>query len=111
MASLIFKFAPRCQVTMPFNSRVELAVHLAIQIHGSVNEAARRIGVTRSVLFRWQQGVCPHRSNLRGLAQAANVPVAWLEEAKGAVARLVERAGDDIEQQQVVDELEVDGND
>ena len=90
---------------MPFTSRVELAVHLAIQIHGSVNEAARRIGVTRSVLFRWQGGARPHSSNLRGLAQAANVPVNWLEEPKGAVARLAEQIGGDIEQQ-VVDEIE-----
>ncbi len=105
MAALVFQFAPTRQITMPFRSRVELAVHLAIQIHGSVNEAAHKIGVTRSVLFRWQGGVRPHSRNLAGLAKAAGVLVSWLEEPKGAVARLAEQGGDDIEQQ-VIDELE-----
>ncbi|KKN07255.1 hypothetical protein LCGC14_1068950 [marine sediment metagenome] len=84
MASLVFQFGPGHEVRMPFDSRVELAVHLSILIHGGVVAAAREIGVTRNVLFRWaQRGVTPHGGNLRGLAKAANVPASWLEADEG----------------------------
>ena len=87
MVSLVFQFGPGREVRMPFDSRVELAVHLAILIHGGVVAAARKIGVTRNVLFRWSRAgvkrVKPHGGNLRGLAKAANVPASWLEADEG----------------------------
>jgi len=93
MPALIFEFDPDRQIRMPFQSRVELAVHLAIEAHGSVNAAAREIGVTRNVLFRWQHGVRPHRGNLEGLARAAGVPVEWLEFSNPN--QLAKRLGDE----------------
>lgn len=75
---LIYDFGVGFQETLM--GRIAMAIELAVERHGSDRAVSQAVGVSRNVLARWRAGTIPRPAHRRALAEAAGIPVSWLED-------------------------------
>lgn len=69
------------KTTESFTRRMRLLVEQA----GSIAEFARRAGLSRQMIMKYQSGAEPNRESLIALARAGKVSLAWLATGEGSM--------------------------